>query len=328
MQARIIGMGSYLPEKILTNAELETMVDTNDEWIVSRTGIKERRVAKSDEYTSDLGAAAATKALADAGLTVADVDLILVATITPDYISTNTAALVQNLLGAKHAAAMDIQAACTGFIYGLSTAKAFIESGMYRCILLIASEKMSSYVDYKDRGTCILFGDGASAAVITGKGRGLAIDNVVLGADGSLADLLVVPAGGVRHPSTHETVERRMHYFKMVGSEVFKHAVRRMCAAAADSVKKAGLKMEQFNWVVPHQANIRIMEAVAKGCDVPFDKVYKTVHRYGNTSASSVAIALDELCREFPPANGDPLLLVAFGAGFTWGASVLKMIPE
>jgi 3-oxoacyl-[acyl-carrier-protein] synthase III len=323
LKARIIGIGSYLPEKVLSNRDFEQMVDTTDEWIVSRTGIKERRIAAKNEYTSNMGTAAAKAALDHAGMKAADIDLVLVTTMTPDYVSSSVAAIIQHQIGASRAAAFDLQAACTGFLYALATAKAFIESGMYQRILLVASEKMSSFVNYKDRSTSILFGDGAAAVVITSKGEGLAIDNVCLGSDGALVELIVVPGGGARHPSSSETIEAGLHYFKMDGKEVFKHAVRRMSAAARESLAKAGLTEEEVSWLVPHQANMRIMDAIAKGFNIDPKKMYKTVHKYGNTSASSVAIALEELVKEHEIRKGENILLVAFGAGLTWGASVL-----
>ncbi len=302
------------------------MIDTTDEWIVSRTGIKERRIAADDEYTSDMGTAAAKIALENAGLNATEVDLILVATMTPDYISSSTAAMIQHQLGATHAGAFDLQAACTGFLYALATAKAYIESKMYKRVLVVATERMSTYVNYKERGTSILFGDGAAAVVVTDSGAGLAIDNVCLGSDGELVKLVIVPGGGVRHPASIETVEAGLHYFHMEGKEVFKHAVRRMSAAARESLKKAGLGEEDVNWLVPHQANMRIMDAIAKGFNIPYERMYKTVHKYGNTSASSVPIALDELSKEHEIKQGENILLVAFGAGLTWGASVLTKV--
>lgn len=325
-KARITGLGSYLPTKILSNQDLEKIVETTDEWIVSRTGMKERRIAAADEYTSDMGLKAAQKALSEAKKTATDLDLILMATMTPDYITPSTAAVVQAKLGASKAAAVDVQAACTGFLYALAQAKAFIESGIYKNILVIASEKMSTYVDYKDRNTCVLFGDGAAAAVVTDKGEGYKIDNVCLGADGELAELLILPGGGTRNPPTHEMIDQNLHTIKMVGKEVFKHAVRRMSAAAKECLDKAGLKEDQIEWLVPHQANVRIIDAISKHFNVSDEKVYKTVHKYGNTSASSIAIALDELLKQEKMAEGAHILLVAFGAGLTWGASILTKI--
>jgi len=324
--ARIIGMGSYLPSKILSNADLEKMVDTNDEWIFSRTGIKERRLAGETEYTSEMGAKAALKALENAGVAVEEIDIVLVASMTPDYISPSTAVIIQRLIGAKNAAAMDLQAACTGFIYGLSMAKAYIESGMYKNVLLIASEKMSAFVDYEDRNTCVLFGDGASAAVISKEHSGLSIDAICLGADGEMAELLYIPAGGSRQPSSTASLENRQHYIKMEGKELFKHAVRQMAGASKECLAKAGLSDTDISWLIPHQANVRIMDAVAKNFSMPKEKVFKTIDKYGNTSASSIAIALDELQQQYDIQKGEHLLLVAFGAGLTWGASVLTKI--
>lgn len=328
LQARILGLGSYVPERILTNIELEKMVDTTDEWIISRTGIKERRIASENEYTSSMGSAAAKNALESAKINVEDIDIILVATLTPDYLSNAVGPLIQSQIGANKVPAFDIAAACTGFIYALSVAKAYIEAGMYKNILLVASEKMSMYVDYKDRGTCILFGDGASAAVISSQGKGLLIDNVCLGSDGELSKLVYVPAGGACHPTSERTIAEGLHTFRMQGTEVFKNAVRRMVTASEECLLKAGLKKEQLSWLVPHQANLRIMDAIAKNFDIPSEKMFKTVHKYGNTSASSVPIALDELLREHTIRKGEHILLTAFGAGLTWGASLLTMVEK
>lgn len=325
-KARVVGIGSYLPERVLSNADLEKMVDTTDEWIVSRTGMKERRIAREDEFTSDMGAAAALSALKSAGMDASEIDLIICATLTPDYVFPSTSALLQKHLKAEKAAAFDVQAACTGYIYGLSIAKAFIESGTYSNVLLVASEKLSSIVNYKDRNTCVLFGDGAAACVISNKGAGLLIQSATLGADGEQAGLLILPAGGSRRPATKETVEDGLHYLLMEGKEVFKHAVRRMESAADASIKKAKLQESDISWLIPHQANERIMDAIAKRFNFPVEKVYKTIHKYGNTSASSVGIAIHELQKEHGIKTGDNLLLVAFGAGLTWGACVLTQI--
>lgn len=322
-KARIVGTGSYLPERVLSNRDLEQMVDTSDEWIVSRTGIRERRLAAPDEMTSDMGFEAARRAIADARIEVEEIDLILMATMTSDYICPSTSALIQHRLGAVRAAALDLQAACTGYLYALSMAKAYIEAGMYRTILVIAAEKMSAFIDYKDRNTCVLFGDGAGAAVVCNEGEGLVLDSVCLGTDGSLAELILVPGGGAKHPATAETVEKNMHKLRLVGKEVFKHAVRRMSAAVKECLAGAGLNEHQIGWLIPHQANDRIMEALSKSFEIPDDRVYKTVQKYGNTSASSIAIALDELLREKKLHSGEHLVLVAFGGGLTWGAALL-----
>lgn len=322
-KARIIGLGSYLPKNVLTNQDLEKLVDTSHDWIVSRTGMHQRRIAHGKEFASDMGAKAAILALKEAQVPADQIDLVLVATMSPDFISPSTSALIQAHIGAKNAAAMDVQAACSGFLYGLSMAKAYIDAGIYRHILLIATEKMSAFVDYTDRNTCVLFGDGASAAFISDRGKGLAIDSVRLGADGTLSELLMIPAGGGRHPSSQETVNQGMHYIKMEGKELFKHAVRRMGQAAAECLKDSKLQSDDISWVVPHQANERIIDALAKNLNQPLEKVFKTVHKYGNTSASSIAIALHELTLEQPLKAGMHILLVAFGAGLTWGASLL-----
>ncbi len=328
MKARIIGTGSYLPEKVLTNQDLEKMVDTSDEWIFTRTGMKERRLARSDEYTSDMGFHAAEKAISEAGISPEQIDLILVATITPDYTFPSTACLLQSRLKAVNAAAVDVQAACTGYIYCLSQAKAFIESGLYQNILIVAAEKLSSIVNYADRNTCVLFGDGASACVVSAHGSGLLIRDVRLGADGELAELLILPAGGSRSPASVETVTAQQHFLKMEGKEVFKHAVRRMESASKQCLDKAGVAESEISWLIPHQANMRIIDAIAKRFEVPEGRVYLTLHKYGNTSASSVGIALDELLKEHRVHPGENLLLTAFGAGLTWGASVLTATEE
>lgn len=323
MKARIIGTGSYLPAQVLSNQDLEQMVDTSNEWIVSRTGMKERRIAKSDEFTSSMGVEAGKRALEAAKVPVDAIDLILVATITPDYMFPSTSCLIQSQLKATRAAALDIQAACSGYIYGLSLAKALIESGVYRNILLIASEKLSSIVNYKDRNTCVLFGDGAAACVISGKGKGLFIRDVCLGADGDQAELLTLPAGGSRLPASAETVCSDLHFLRMEGKEVFKHAVRRMESASKQCLDRVGLAEDQISWLIPHQANMRIIEAIAKRFQVPMERVFLTIHKYGNTSASSLGIALNELMQEKDLSAGENILITAFGSGLTWGASIL-----
>jgi len=326
LKARIISLGSYLPKKVLTNQDLERMVETSDEWILSRTGMRERRLAADDEFPSDMGAQAAIQALESANLNADNLDLIIVASMSPDYISPSTANLIQAKIKAEKAAALDIQAACTGFLYALSIARAFIEAGHYRYVLVIASEKMSAFINYKDRSTCVLFGDGAAAAIVSAQGEGLRIDALCLGSDGQLADLVKIPAGGSRNPATKETIEQGMHYFQMSGNEVFKHAVRRMSAAARECLAKAGLEEQDVSWLVPHQANKRIIDAIAKNFNIPEEKVYQTVHKYGNTSASSIAIALHELMKEQEFDEGEHLLLTAFGGGLTWGAAILTRI--
>ncbi|NGX27823.1 MAG: hypothetical protein K940chlam6_01761, partial [Chlamydiae bacterium] len=292
------------------------------EWIISRTGMRERRIAGEEEFTSDMGIQAAKKAIEKAKIDLKSIDLILVATLTPDYMFPSTACIIQAALGIE-AAALDIQAACSGYIYGLSIAKAFVESGRYRNVLLIASEKLSSIVDYEDRSTCVLFGDGASSCVVSSEGKGLVIRDVVLGSDGNLTEILKMPAGGSRNPATKKTVEEKMHCIKMEGRETFKHAVRRMESSSKECIDKAGLSESDISWLIPHQANIRIIEAIAKRFQMPNDRVFITVDKYGNTSSSSVGIALDELLDEKQISSGDHILLTTFGAGLTWGSTVL-----
>src|SRR3990167_8575268 len=326
IQAKIIGTGSYLPERVLSNHDLEKLIDTSDEWIITRTGMKERRIAKDDEFTSDMGTTVAKLALNNAKLSPEQIDFILVATLTPDYLFPSTACLIQSAIGAKHASGVDIQAACTGFLYLLSIAKAFVESGQYKNILVVAAEKLSSIADYKDRSTCILFGDGAAAAVVSAEGKGLTIENIRLGADGDLANLITMPAGGCRQPASLDSVSNGMHYIKMAGNEVFKHAVRRMESACKECLEAAGLLETEISWLIPHQANLRIIDAIAKRFEhLPNERIFKTVHKYGNTSASSIGIALDELLKQSCLQSGERILLTAFGAGLTWGAGVLKV---
>lgn len=321
--ARIVGLGSYLPPHILTNQNLEELVDTSDEWIVSRTGIKERRIAAKNQFTSDMGAEAALKALQDASVSVEEIDLIIVATMSPDYLSPSTANLIQSLIGARQAASFDIQAACTGFLYALSVAKAYVESSMYKNVLVIASEKMSAFMDYKDRTTCVIFGDGAGAAVVSNKGAGFAISSISLGSEGDLAGLALIPGGGSRCPASQESVMGSQHFFKMNGQEIFKHAVRKMGHAAETCLKEAHLLESDISWLIPHQANKRIVDALAKQFKIQNEKVYLTLQKYGNTSASSVVIALDELIKTHTFKEKEHLLLTAFGGGLTWGAAVL-----
>jgi 3-oxoacyl-[acyl-carrier-protein] synthase III len=326
MTARITGIASYLPERVLNNSDLEKMVDTTDEWIVTRTGMKERRIAAEGEHTSDMGTRAAERALKKAGLEVLDIDLIIVATMTPDHFAPSTAALVQSKLGATNASAMDFQAACSGYLYGLSMAKAYVESGMHNNVLLVASEKLSAFMNYKDRDTCILFGDGAAASVIRKEGAGLEIRTIELGTDGSQSEILMIPAGGSGIPTSKKTLEEGQHFVKMNGKELYKHAVRRMEGSIKKCLDSSRLREEDISWLVPHQANLRIIDGLAKRFSLPAEKVYINIHKYGNTSAPSVAIALDELLQEKEVAEGENLMLVAFGAGLTWGSTVLTKI--
>jgi len=325
-KARVIGVGSYLPEKVLTNVDLEKMVDTTAEWIFTRTGIGERRVSAEGERTSDLGFFAAERAIHNSGLDKEEIELIIVATMSGDYISPSTAAIIGAKLGIEGTPAFDIAAACSGGIYALSIAKAYIEAGIYKKILLVMPEKMSSIIDYQDRSTCILFGDGAGAMVVSDSGEGYSIEGLSLGADGKQEELLYIPAGGTAKPASEDTLNNREHFLKMNGREIFKHAVRRMGSSIQKSLEIAGLTEADISWFIPHQANMRIIDGLAKRFNVPSERVYKTVHKYGNTSASSTIIAFDELVRKYQLADGSNVVMTAFGAGLTWGAVVLRKI--
>lgn len=332
VMAAITSIGIYLPEKILTNHDLEKIVDTTDDWIVRRTGIQERRIAASDEYTSSMGVMAARDALARRGIDAKEIDLIIVTTMTPDSLCPSTACLIQSAIGADRAAAFDLLAACSGFLYGLQMAKCCIESKIYKKVLLISSEKNSAFVDYTDRNTCVLFGDGAAACIIESSleeelpSSIFAIRNVELGSDGSLGDLIAIPAGGARQPGSHETVDQKLHFMKMNGKEVFKHAVRKMEETAKHCIDSLGLQEKDIRWLIPHQANIRIIEALGKRFDIEPNQVATTITKYANTSASTIPIALYEVMEKSTIENGALFLLVAFGGGLTWGASILETI--
>ena len=320
----ITGVGSYVPARILTNAELERMVDTTDEWITTRTGIKERRLAANDEYTSDLGAQAALRAMRKAGVTAEQIELIVVATITPDMPFPSTACLVQRKIGAHRAAAFDLEAACSGFIYGLEIAQQFIMSRTYDTVLVIGAEKLSSIVDWHDRNTCVLFGDGAGAAVLQNRPNAHGLLTAVMGADGRKADLLYMPGGGSRCPATAQSVASRLHYLRMEGKETFKNAVQAMLTAAEEALRRCELDIGRIKCIIPHQANRRIIDAVGARLGALPEQLFVNLDKYGNTSAASVAIALDEAVREGRVQRGDLLMLVVFGAGLTWGAAVIE----
>lgn len=319
----IIGVGEYLPKRVLTNVDLEKMVDTSDEWITTRTGIKERRLAAKGEATSDLALKAAKEALADAGLKAQDIELIIVATITPDMPFPSVACLLQGALLAKRAVSFDVSAACAGFIYALSIAQQFIARGQYKNALVVGAETLSSVTDWKDRNTCVLFGDGAAAAVLSEVKTG-GILSCYLGCDGAHANLLNIPAGGSRTPATHQTVDNNLHYIKMQGNELFKVAVNSMASAAKTVMEQAGVGPSDIDLVIPHQANMRIIMAVAKKLGLSEDKFYLNIARYGNMSSASVATALCEAAKEGRIKKGDTVLLDAFGAGLVWGACVIK----
>ena len=320
----IVGTGSYVPPNVVTNEDMEKLVDTTNEWIITRTGIRERHFAGPQEPTSHLGAEAAKRALADAGLKAEDLDMIVVATITPDMGFPNTACFVQNLIGAKKAFCFDIEAACSGFLYALELGHRMVGSGAIETAMIIGAEKLSSILDWQDRSTCVLFGDAAGAVILQHKSSQNGILSSVLGADGSLAELLMLPGGGSRHPATEKTVKDRMHYLKMAGKEVFKHAVTKMVKAARDALQKSGLTIDQIDHVIPHQANLRIIDAIHERLDVPREKFIINLDRYGNTSAASVVLALDEAVKQGRIKKRDKVLMIAFGGGFTWGASVVE----
>ena len=320
----IIGTGSYVPEKVLTNADLAKIVETSDEWIVSRTGMKERHVARPDEAASDMGAAAARKAMESAGITADQIGMIICASITPDMPFPSTACYVQRLIGAQHAFCLDIQAACSGFIYALELARNAIATGQVDTALIIGSEKLTSVVDWQDRQTCVLFGDAAGAAILSARGAPRGIRSTVLGADGRLAELLMLPGGGSRNPTSPETIAKRLHYMKMSGREVFKHAVTKMIEVAQAAIAKAGLTIDDVDLIIPHQANLRIIEAIGHRLGAPTEKYFINIEKYGNISAASIAVALDEAVRSGRVKKGNTIVLVAFGGGFTWGSAVLE----
>src|ERR1700690_613151 len=323
-KAKIISTGSYVPENIVTNRQLEKKVDTSDEWIFERTGIRERRIALKSQAASDLAYEASKSAMKKAGIKPKDLDMIIVATVTGDLQFPSTACILQDRLGASNAAAFDIGAACSGFIYGLSIAENFIKSGARKKILLVGVEALSRYTDWEDRTTCVLFGDGAGAAII-----GLATDDSCIIAtdiqsDGSMWDYIHVPAGGSRKPCSKETVEKRLHYIRMKGNETFKVAVKTLESIALETLEKNKLKPSQLSLLIPHQANLRIIQATAKRLGLPMEKVMINIEKNGNTSAASIPIALDEAVNTGRVRSGDYILLEAFGAGLTWGSALIK----
>jgi len=319
----IIGVGKYLPSRVLSNADLEKMVDTSDEWITTRTGIKERHLVSKQEAASDLAIKAAREALEDARLSPGDLELIIVATITPDMHFPSVACLLQNAFSAKKATCFDISAACAGFVYAIVVAQQFIAAGTYKNALVVGTEVLSAITDWQDRNTCVLFGDGAGAAVLAPVNSG-GILSVYLGSDGTQKDLLMLPAGGSRYPPTHETIDKRMHYIKMRGNELFKLAVKIMADTAQEALKQAGLKCSDVKLIIPHQANMRILMALAKKLGLPPNKIYLNIEKYGNMSSASTAVALCEAVKEGRIKKGDTILLDAFGAGLVWGACVIK----
>lgn len=321
----IKGTGSYTPANIKTNNDLASIVDTSDEWIFTRTGIKERRIASANETASDMGAAAARRALEAAKLDASDIDLVIVATITPDMPFPSTACLVQTKLGITNAVCMDIEAACSGFVYIMEVAASMIRSGRYQNALIIGAEKLSSILDWEDRTTCVLFGDGAGAAILGPSDTpDVGLIDFTLGSDGAQGDVLYMPGGGSAQPASSDSLNNRLHFLKMRGREVFKLAVKVMEQAAQEILEQNGLEPDQLSCLIPHQANLRIIELLSSRLNVPMERFYLNLEKYGNTSAASIPIALDEAVRSGRAKSGDYTLLVAFGAGLTWGAALLK----
>jgi 3-oxoacyl-[acyl-carrier-protein] synthase-3 len=319
-----IGLGSHAPERVLTNFDLEKMVDTTDKWIRERTGIQRRHRAEDCEATSDTAAEAGRKAMEDAGVGPDDIDLLIVGTATPDMLFPSTACVVQSHLGTRKAASFDLSAACSGFLYGVTIAKGFIESGTYERCLVIGAETLTRILDWDDRATCVLFGDGAGAAVVGKVGEGRGIISTYIGSDGSLGDLLKQPAGGTRIPATEESVRNKLHHVHMQGNTLFKHAVRAMSDAAMRTLKDGGYSGEELDLLIPHQANLRIIDATARRINVPMEKVFVDLQEYGNTSAASIPIALDDARRQGVLRGGMLVDMVAFGAGLTWGSILMR----
>ena len=326
--AGILGTGFYVPEKIMTNADLEKIVETSDEWIVERTGIKERRIAEDNRPMSDLALRAAKAALADAGVAAEDLDLIIVATLTSDRIIPSTACMIQNLLGAKHAAAFDLSAACSGFAYAASVAAQFIETGAYKKALVIGAETLSKYINWEDRNTCVLFGDGAGAAVLGQVEEGYGILSFDLGSDGSGGDAIQIPSSGSLMPVSKESIDQKLNLIHMNGRDVFKFAVKAMGKTVKNSLAKIDMPQEKIDWLVPHQANIRIIESAAKRLSMPMDKVIVNIHKYGNMSAACIPIALAEAAAAKRFKKGDIIALSGFGAGLTWASCIIRWSKE
>lgn len=322
----IAGTGSYLPEKIITNHDIAKTVDTSDEWVYTRSGIKERRIAKSEEAASDMALISAKKAIENAKLKPEDIDLVIVTTVTPDMMFPSTACILQAKLGIRNnIPCFDIEAACSGFVYGVEVASKMMKSGYYKNALVVSSEKLSGILDWQDRNTCVLFGDGSGAVVLsTSEEKDVGILDTVLGADGSDTATLKLPAGGSLMPASKETVENRQHFIQMNGREVFKHAVKIMGEKSFEVIERYGITPNEISLLIPHQANTRIIESVAKRLKLPMEKVFVNIEKYGNTSSASIPIALDEALKAGKIKKGDYILFVAFGAGLTWGATLVK----
>jgi 3-oxoacyl-[acyl-carrier-protein] synthase III len=328
IRAHVTGWGRYVPSHVLTNADLERMVDTSDEWITTRTGIRERRVAAADETTASMAAVAALRAIRTSGLEPDDIDLILLGTLTPDYWMPSTAALVKEAIGNTRAAAMDVMAACSGFVYGFASAQAWIAAGLAKHVLVIGAELLTRFLDYTDRGTCILFGDGAGAVVLSASEEPGGALGVELTTEPQGAYMIWLPAGGAKSPPSAETIARGEHFIRMEGRETYRFATKTMATTALESIRKSGLTPDDITLFIPHQANVRIIEAVAKGLDLPMERMYTNVQKYGNTSAASVPIALAEAVNEGRLKVGDNVTIVAFGAGFTSGAVTINWTTD
>jgi 3-oxoacyl-[acyl-carrier-protein] synthase III len=326
--AHVTGWGRYAPSQVLTNADLERMVDTNDEWIRTRTGIRERRVAAAHETTASMGAVAALRAIRTAGIDSDDVDLILLATLTPDYWMPSTAALVKEAIGNTKAAAFDVMAACSGFVYAFSTAQAYINAGLAQHVVVIGAELLTRFLDYTDRSTCILFGDGAGAVVLSASDQPGGALGIELTTDPQGAYMIWLPAGGAKAPPSADTIARGEHYVRMEGNATYRFATKTMATTALESIRRSGLTPDDIDLFIPHQANIRIIEAVAKGLDLPMERIFVNLDRYGNTSAASVPIALAEAVNEGRVQVGDNVTMVAFGAGFTSGAVTVEWTAD
>ena len=325
-ECRIAGTGRYVPEKVLTNTDLEKIVETSDEWIIKRTGIRERRIAAEDQSTSDLALEAARMALDRAGIAAEDLDAIILATLTPDTYCPAGACYVQNLLGATNACAFDLSAACTGFVYGITVGASLVRTGVHKNVLILGAETLSRFIDYTDRNTCILFGDGAGAAVLSRaeEGGDSRLLDHYLRSDGGGTDLIIMPGGGARRPSSHDTVDGKLHFLSMQGNDVFKFATKSMQTLIETAIERNGLSADDLDLVVPHQVNSRIIDTVLSKVDIPEEKIYLNLQRYGNTSAASVPMALHEAVEEGRIQEGSLVLLVAFGAGLTWGYNLVR----
>lgn len=322
--ASITGIGSYLPAKVLTNYDLEKMVDTSDDWIIQRTGIRERRIIENGMTTSDLGAQASLRAIEDAGIAPTDIDMIITSTITPDHIFPATSCYLQQKIGATRASAFDILAACAGFIYAISIGQSFVASGAMKTVLVVGAECLSKITDYTDRSTCVLFGDGAGAVILQRDATKHEILSTSLAADGSEADVLIMPGGGAKNPASFESVQQRMHYIQFRGKEVFKLAINNITNQILETVERNGLKLSEIDLIIPHQSNLRIIEATMDKLGLPMEKAIVNIDKYGNTSSASIPIALDEARKEGRIHKGDIIMLVAFGSGLTWGSSVIR----